>query len=259
MRNSNKDPWNSMEENWRNQLSKNESQPDPHVWDKIIQNLNESENKVGSPRYLKRKYYVAAALLLFSVGVSWKYFSMQNQLTQINKISNKTSQVIHPKIHIKSKETLSLFVKKDQKIVVKKLNHALASPQRFRKHLKVNNELVLELQKNSIVQPEKAPQSPQVDEFIAKTDPLNEIWVNISIQPITEKKDVVANRDTIVEPVKNKKKSLGSIIGKIKSILNGDLKEFIRDENQKNGLGNSIHQVANRYIKTEEIIKQKFQ
>ncbi len=256
---SKKNPWNSMEEKWRDQLAKNESQPDSDVWDKINQNLNDSQNKVGPILHFKRKYYVAAALLLLSFGVSWKYFSLQNNIPKKNIISFKSPEQIYSKIPTHSAKTMNPFIKKDQKIIVNNSTPVSAILQGDVENIEIKNEWVPSSTNLSVDQPENVFPSTQKGESLANTDQSNEIWVNISINPVQENNETQATLNETMKPVKHEKRSLGSLIGKIKTLLNGDFEGWARVENDKNVIGNRIHQVANQYIKTEEIIKQKFQ
>jgi hypothetical protein len=76
------------------------------------------------------------------------------------------------------------------------------------------------------------------------------LWLKVEIEPVVRTTEEEMERVTEVTPVK--KRSFGQLIKKIKQVIKGNPGEWSE-------LKENFHLVANKYVQTEETIKQKFQ
>ena len=100
---------------------------------------------------------------------------------------------------------------------------------------------------NTVVQQNPPSPSNLAEEKGAEKEEV--IWVQVKIDPVLP---VNEERPTITENPVQKKRNLGQLLKKIKQVIKGNPGEWSE-------IKENFHLVANKYVQTEETIKQKIQ
>ena len=226
--------WNSVEEKWREQLQ-NKSEDIPEgLWSRIEERLEEK------PTRRFPIYWAAAAMLLLALGLSWNWNTAPDvEAAEVTRVMKKT---------VTPAEKVTTTVA-DPVIVTKKATEP-----------KLEN---ISLQPASdVAAPATTVMEESVKEEIVATVPATEkkdevaeiITVRLDINPIVEEE---------VKPVfsqqKRRKSLFGKIVGEIRQALNGEPVNWQKLKEGNTAFENSIHTVANTYVKTEENFKRTLQ
>jgi hypothetical protein len=230
--------WNSVDEKWREQLQ-NKSEDIPEgLWSRLEEKLEEK------PERRFPIYWAAAAMLLLALGLSWNWNpATEEGAAQVTRVFEKTNapvekaatSVTEP-LKIQTKATESTFAKTSLQPVTD-----VAAPVAV---------VIEETQKEDVV-----ATIPVIAKSIEKQEESPEILtVRLDIDPITEED---------VKPAftqKKRRKSLfGKIVGEIRQALDGEPVNWQKLKEGNAAFENSIHTVANTYVKTEENLKRTLQ
>ncbi len=227
--------WNSVEDKWREQLQNKSEEIPQGLWSRIEERLEEK------PTRRFPIYWAAAAMLLLALGLSWNWNTAPDvEAAEVTRVMKKT---------VTPAEKVATTMA-DPVIVMEK-----------------DSEPNLE---NVRLQPESqvaAPATTVIEESVKE-----EVVASV---PATEKKDEVAEIITVrldinpiveeeeVKPVftqqKRRKSLFGKIVGEIRQALDGEPVNWQKLKEGNAAFENSIHNVANTYVKTEENFKRTLQ
>lgn len=226
--------WNSVEEKWREQLQ-NKSEDIPEgLWSRLEERLPEK------PARRFPIYWAAAAMLLLALGLSWNWNpATEEGAAEVSRVIEKTNSPVE-KAATSVSETLIIQTK--------------ATESTFAK---------VSIQPVSI---EESPASVVVDspkEEIVATVPMIEkkeesqeiLTVRLDIDPIMEEEEV----KPAFAQQKRRKSLFGKIVGEIRQALDGEPVNWQKLKEGNASFENSIHTVANTYVKTEENLKRTLQ
>ncbi|MHA8086099.1 hypothetical protein U8695_11060 [Aquirufa antheringensis] len=229
--------WNSVEEKWREQLS-NKSEDIPEgLWSRLEERLPERLEEKPSRRF--PIYWAAAAMLLLALGLSWNWNpALEEGAVEVTRIIEKTEAPVE-----KAATSVS-----EALIVPTKATESTFTNARFERVSMEESpvNVVEESPKEEIVATvpatEKKDESPEI------------VTVRLDIDPIEEEE---------VKPAftqqKRRKSLFGKIVGEIRQALDGEPVNWQKLKEGNASFENSIHTVANTYVKTEENLKRTLQ
>lgn len=226
--------WNSVEEKWREQLQ-NKSEDIPEgLWSRLEEKLEEK------PERRFPIYWAAAAMLLLALGLSWNWNPTTKvgaaEVTRVIEKTNapveKAATSVSEPLIVPTKATESTFAKASLQPVSE-----LHPPEAVVVEESPRQETVA-----SVPVMDKKEESPEI------------VTVRLDIDPIIEED---------VKPAftqKKRRKSLfGKIVGEIRQALDGEPVNWQKLKEGNAAFENSIHTVANTYVKTEENLKRNLQ
>ena len=225
--------WNSVDEKWREQLS-NKSEDIPEgLWSRLEERLEEK------PTRRFPIYWAVAAMLLIALGLSWNWNTpTEEQAAEVTRVIEKmvvpgekvAASVSEPLI-VPTKATESTFSKASFQPV--SIEESPAS-------------VVVESPKEEVVAIipviQHKEESPEI------------VTVRLDIDPILEEEV----KPTFAQQ-KRRKSLFGKIVGEIRQALDGEPVNWQKLKEGNASFENSIHTVANTYVKTEENLKRTLQ
>jgi hypothetical protein len=221
--------WNSVEEKWREQLlNKSEDIPEG-MWSRIEERLEEK------PTRRFPIYWAAAAMLLLALGLSWTWNTAPEETTQVAK----TEKMVAPLEKVETTDSKPLNV----------LNKATFQKASLQPTLDVATPVA------SVI--EEAPKEETIASVpvIEKQEESQEILtVRLDINPVVEEEIKPAFTQQ-----KRRKSLFGKIVGEIRQALDGEPVNWQKLKEGNAAFENSIHTVANTYVKTEENVKRTLQ
>lgn len=226
--------WNSVEDKWREQLQ-NKSEDIPEgLWSRIEERLEEK------PTRRFPIYWAAAAMLLLALGLSWNWNTAPEKgAAEVTRVIEKTvtptekvAKTVPDPIIVTNKATEPTF----QKASLQPASDEAAPI------MSIIEEAVKEEVVATAPTTEKKEESPEI------------VTVRLDINPIVEEE---------VKPVftqqKRRKSLFGKIVGEIRQALDGEPVNWQKLKEGNTAFENSIHTVANTYVKTEENFKRTLQ
>ena len=226
--------WNSVEEKWREQLQ-NKSEDIPEgLWSRIEERLEEK------PTRRFPIYWAAAAMLLLALGLSWNWNTAPEKgAAEVTRVIEKTvtptekvAKTVADPVIVTNKATEPTF----QKASLQPASD-VAAPT-----MSIIEEAVKEEVVATAPTTEKKEESPEI------------VTVRLDINPIVEEE---------VKPdftqQKRRKSLFGKIVGEIRQALDGEPVNWQKLKEGNTAFENSIHTVANTYVKTEENFKRTLQ
>ena len=229
--------WNSVEEKWREQLQNKSDDIPEGLWSRLEERLEEKPSR----RF--PIYWAAAAMLLMALGLSWKWNSLPEQVTP-EKVTTMA----------KIEKSFSPEVKANPTTVILPSSPIAEATTPLQE---VNSSMSTVRMESPLVNTEE----PQKEESVAsvqsivKTEESPEILtVRLDINPIVEE-DV---KPAFTEQ-KRRKSLFGKIVGEIRHALDGEPVNWQKLKEGNASFENSIHSVANTYVKTEENLKRTLQ
>jgi hypothetical protein len=229
--------WNSVEEKWREQLQNKSDDIPEGLWSRIEERLEEK------PVRRFPIYWAAAAMLLLGLGLSWNWNSAPEQDTpEETTVVAKTEKTVSPLEKAVASVSESLIVPKK------------ASESTFTKASeKPTSEVTSSVA--TVIQESPKEEIVATTPVIEKKDESPEILtVRLDINPIVEE-DI---KPTFTEQ-KRRKSLFGKIVGEIRHALDGEPVNWQKLKEGNTSFENSIHTVANTYVKTEENLKRTLQ
>lgn len=226
--------WNSVEEKWREQLQ-NKSEDIPEgLWSRIEERLEEK------PTRRFPIYWAAAAMLLLALGLSWNWNTApEEESAEVTRVIEKTvtptekvAKTVADPVIVTNKATEPTF----QKASLQPASDEAAPI------MSIIEEAVKEEVVATAPATEKKDESPEI------------VTVRLDIDPIEEEE---------VKPAftqqKRRKSLFGKILGEIRQALDGEPVNWQKLKEGNTAFENSIHTVANTYVKTEENFKRTLQ
>jgi len=229
--------WDSVEEKWREQLQNKSDDIPEGLWSRIEERLEEK------PVRRFPIYWTAAAMLLLALGLSWNWNSAPEQVTPeettvvakaektVSPLEKAVASVSEPLI-VPKKASESTFTKASEKPTSEVASSVATVIQESPKEEIVATVPVIE----------KQDESPEI------------LTVRLDINPIVEE-DI---KPTFTEQ-KRRKSLFGKIVGEIRHALDGEPVNWQKLKEGNTSFENSIHTVANTYVKTEENLKRTLQ
>ncbi len=226
--------WNSVEEKWREQLQ-NKSEDIPEgLWSRIEERLEEK------PARRFPIYWAAAAMLLLALGLSWNWNpATEEGAAEVTRVIEKSEAPVE-KAATSVSEALMVPTKATESTFAK----ASIQPA---SDVAVPVAVVIE-------------ESPRQETFASvpamdkKEETPEIVTVRLDIDPIVEED---------VKPAftqqKRRKSLFGKIVGEIRQALDGEPVNWQKLKEGNAAFENSIHSVANTYVKTEENLKRTLQ
>ena len=226
--------WNSVEEKWREQLQ-NKSEDIPEgLWSRLEERLEEK------PTRRFPIYWAAAAMLLLALGLSWNWNTApEEESAEVTRVIEKTEPLVK-KVETSTAKPLIVTNKATEPAFQKASSQPasdVAAPV-----ASIIEEAVKEEEVATAPSTEKKEESPEI------------VTVRLDINPIVEEE---------VKPAftqqKRRKSLFGKIVGEIRQALDGEPVNWQKLKEGNAAFENSIHNVANTYVKTEENFKRTLQ
>jgi len=229
--------WNSVEEKWREQLQNKSDDIPEGLWSRIEERLEEK------PVRRFPIYWAAAAMLMLALGLSWTWNSTPEQVTPYETtVVAKTEKTVAPleKIAASISEPLT---------VPNKASESTSTKASVKPTSEVESSVATVIQESP-----KEEIVTTVPVFEQKEESQEIVTVRLDIDPIVEED---------VKPAftqqKRRKSLFGKIVGEIRQALDGEPVNWQKLKEGNPAFENSIHTVANTYVKTEENLKRTLQ
>lgn len=261
MKNSKENNWELFDRNYKKVIDSKVDLVNPDLWNKISKKLDLQKEKKKVLWWQNSNYRWAwAAILLIAIGISWQKFNPELiQIIQTNQIelslkANSSSQKNSTKTNpsrVYLNPSVELVHQTKKKFIPLKSN-AVESPMNHNSietiaQVSLTDEVIKDESRSNIS-----------DENLVIKDEI--IWVRVDIKPLEEQVKIMDELNSNFEkkPIR-RKLSLLNLVQQIKHVLKGEFQEAEFKNSDAIFFENQVHQVANQYIKTAEIIKQKFQ
>ena len=241
MKNRSDKDWESIESEWRGRMHEENAPVSEGLWEKLSARLDAEEK----PKVFFIKTWQWAAILAVAIGIGWQWFlPRKEEVAQRTKSTIKVP--IAPILHIQKErisktmlteknEVTSIFIQKSDKKRVPILS-------------KIEKPVIeAPTTENMVVQQNPPSPSNLAEDKGAEKEEV--IWVQVKIDPILS---VDEERPTLTQNPIQKKRNFGQLLKKIKQVIRGDPGEWSE-------IKENFHLVANKYVQTEETIKQKIQ
>jgi hypothetical protein len=243
MKNPSDKNWKFIESEWREKIQEENSPISEGLWEKLSARLDAEEK----PKVFFIKTWQWAAILAVAIGIGWQWFLPRKE--EVAPRAKSTMKAPMQTLHIQKdrvSETMTakaievagiMIQKSDNKrepilpTIEKSVIEALSAPTR----------------ENTVVQQNPPSPSNLAEDKGAEKEEV--IWVQVKIDPILS---VDEERPTLTENPIQKKRNFGQLLKKIKQVIKGDPGEWSE-------IKENFHLVANKYVQTEETIKQKIQ
>lgn len=224
--------WNSVEEKWREQLQ-NKSEDIPEgLWSRIEERLEEK------PTRRFPIYWAAAAMLLLALGLSWTWNTAPEETTQVAK----TEKMVAPL------EKVETTIAEPSNVQSLPTESTLAKA-RFKPAMEVASPVA-----TAIEEAPKEETIASVPMIEKQEEPQEILTVRLDINPVVEEEIKPAFTQQ-----KRRKSLFGKIVGEIRQALDGEPVNWQKLKEGNAAFENSIHTVANTYVKTEENVKRTLQ
>jgi hypothetical protein len=241
MKNPSDKDWKSMESEWREKIHEEISPVPEGLWEKVSLRLDAEEK----PKVFFIKTWQWVAILAVAIGLGWQWFlPRKEEVAQKSKSTMKAPTLTALQIQ-KEHNSKSIPTEK-----IKVTSVIMLSPE------KESVSLEPKIEKTKIDEPTSqhvvVQQSPPLPSNLAEEKVAEEeevIWVQVKIDPV---QPVDEERPTLTTNPTQKKRNLGQILKKIKQVIKGNPGEWSE-------IKENFHLVANKYVQTEETIKQKIQ
>lgn len=244
MKNRSDKDWKSIESEWRERMHEENAPVSEGLWEKLSARLDAEEK----PKVFFIKPWQWAAILALVIGISWQWFlPRKEEMAQKTKSTMKAPS--EPTLNIQKERISKTMPKKSVEIV--DINFQNPNKKSVGIIPKIEKPVIEALsaptRENAIGQQNSAVSSNLVEEKGAEKEEV--IWVQVKIDPVVP---VDEERPTVTENPIQKKRNLGQLLKKIKQVIKGNPGEWSE-------IKENFHLVANKYVQTEENIKQKIQ
>lgn len=245
MKNPSDKDWKSMESEWREKIHEEISPVPEGLWEKVSLRLDAEEK----PKVFFIKTWQWVAILAVAIGLGWQWLlPRKEEMAQKTKSTMKAPRA--PILNIQreriSKPTPEKSVEVADIIIQKSDKKSVGILPKIEKSV-VNEAPLASMRENAIGQQNSTAPSNLVEEKGAEKEEV--IWVQVKIDPVVP---VDEERSILTENPLQKKRNLGQWLKKIKQVIKGNPGEWSE-------IKENFHLVANKYVQTEENIKQKIQ
>jgi hypothetical protein len=241
MKNPSDKDWKSMESEWRERIQEEISPVPEGLWEKVSLQLDAEEK----PKVFFIKTWQWVAILAVAIGLGWQWFlPRKEEVAQKSKSTMKAPTLTALQIQ---KEHNSKSIPTEKIKVTSVIMH---SPEKGSVSLEPKiekTEIDEPTSQHVVVQQSPPPPSNLAEEKVAEEEEV--IWVQVKIDPVLP---IDEERPTLTRNSTQKKRNFGQLLKKIKQVIKGNPGEWSE-------IKENFHLVANKYIQTEETIKQKIQ
>ena len=243
MKHSSEKDWNSIESTWRKKMQEEKSPVPAGVWEKLSDRLDAEEK----PKVFFISSWPWAAVLVIGLGLSWLWLTPLEEEVSVSSNASPQSIAVQPS-PIQPKGISKALALEERKVSSMAMAHLNVSQKLSQRTIEKNSSLrEPTFVKEEIVQNPSVAANSTVEKV---TEEEEAVWLKLEIEPVVRTTEEEMERVTEVTPVK--KRSFGQLIKKIKQVIKGNPGEWSE-------LKENFHLVANKYVQTEETIKQKFQ
>ncbi len=243
MKNRSDKDWESIESEWRERMQEENSPISEGLWEKLSARLDAEEK----PKVFFIKTWQWAAILAVAIGLDWQWFLPRKEEVALSAKSTAKAPMqtlpikkerVSKTMTAKAIKVAGIIIQKSDKkrepilpTIEKSVIEALSAPTR----------------ENTVVQQNPPSPSNLAEDKGAEKEEV--IWVQVKIDPILS---VDEERPTLTQNPIQKKRNFGQLLKKIKQVIRGNPGEWSE-------IKENFHLVANKYVQTEETIKQKIQ
>ncbi len=243
MKNRSDKDWESIESEWRGRMQEENSPISEGLWEKLSARLDAEEK----PKVFFIKTWPWAAILAVAIGLGWQWFLPRKEEVALRAKSTAKAPMqtlpikkerVSKTMTAKAIKVAGIIIQKSDKkrepilpTIEKSVIEALSAPTR----------------ENTVVQQNPPSPSNLAEDKGAEKEEV--IWVQVKIDPILS---VDEERPTLTQNPIQKKRNFGQLLKKIKQVIRGNPGEWSE-------IKENFHLVANKYVQTEETIKQKIQ
>ncbi len=243
MKNRSDKDWESIESEWRGRMQEENSPISEGLWEKLSARLDAEEK----PKVFFIKTWQWAAILAVAIGLGWQWFLPRKEEVALSaKSTAKAPMQTLPIKKERVSKTMTAKAIKVAGIIIQKSDNK-REPILPTIEKSVIEALSAPTRENTVVQQNPPSPSNLAEDKGAEKEEV--IWVQVKIDPILP---VDEERLTLTENPIQKKRNFGQLLKKIKQVIRGDPGEWSE-------IKENFHLVANKYVQTEETIKQKIQ
>ncbi|CAM4158988.1 hypothetical protein EWU23_06005 [Cytophagaceae bacterium 50C-KIRBA] len=264
MKKSSGDNWDSLEKNWREKLDSHKEEVPAAIWNQIEKKLDEKKGK-AVPFIIHRRQWSWAAVLLISFGVGWWQLSNPNALVDDSKMANHIQTEINaPVQHLPNTSTPELeeISSSTNPNVV---SHSEPMPSHDI-HSNLNQEPRNTTESIPVIEESKPNTNPVIladNRTFEKEKPASlakeeSVEMLIDIQP-SQANNQEKENSYVPEPSKKRHSLFARVVKQLRQAIDGEPVDWQTLKQGDPKLENSIHQVANTYIKTEQVVQRTFQ
>lgn len=236
MKNPSDKDWKSIEIKWREKIHEEISPVPEGLWEKISLHLDEKEK----PKVFIIKTWQWVAILAVAIGLGWQWFLPQKE-EMVQKTKSMLKAPILTALQIPKVHTSKRIPKEKIKVTYV----ITQSPEKGSVPVINKTEIAEPTRQDVVIQQSPPPPSNSAEENGEE----EVIWVQVKIDPALPADE---ERPTSIGNATQKKRNLGQFLEKIKKIIKGHPGEWSE-------IKENFHLVANKYVQTEETIKQTIQ
>ncbi|MHA8100215.1 hypothetical protein PQG46_00135 [Aquirufa nivalisilvae] len=264
MKKSSVDNWDSLEKNWREKLDSHEEEVPAAIWNQIEKKLEEKKGK-AVPFIIHRRQWSWAAILLISFGLGWWQLSNPDALVDDSKIAQHIQTETNAPVQNLPDSNTPEIVEKISSTNPNRANHLVqvvshtshsASIQETR-NTPVSISTIDESNTNSnpIILADNRSLEKEKPALLAKEE---SVELLIDIQP-SQANNQEKENSYVPEPSKKRHSLFARVVKQLRQAIDGEPVDWQTLKQGDPKLENSIHQVANTYIKTEQVVQRTFQ
>lgn len=265
MKKSSVDNWDSLEKNWQEKLNSHEEEVPAAIWNQIEKKLDEKKGK-ATPFIIHRRQWSWAAILLISFGLGWWQLSNTNTFIDDSKVAhhiqtenNGPSQQVPNSNTPIQVENNTLINRIESNHTETKVSHSSqASSIQETKSITESIPVIEEVSKpntNPIVLADNRTFEKEKPALLAKEESVEML---IDIQP-SQANNQEKDNSYVPEPSKKRNSLFARVVKQLRQAIDGEPVDWQTLKQGDPKLENSIHQVANTYIKTEQVVQRTFQ
>lgn len=258
MKNSKENNWEQFDRNYKKAIDSKVDLVNPDLWNKISKKLDlqEEKKKVYWWQHSNTRW-AWAAIVLIAIGISWQKLDPELIQTPTYELKSKSisstqqNSIKTNPLRLSLNPSIKKVQQKEKKWMASKfdMEESPMDPKSAQTVAQVS--IIDEVIKNE-------SKSNFTDENSVLKDEV--IWVRVDIKPVEEPLVVVEEMNSNIKKKAIRKKiDLINLVQQIRHVLKGEFQEAKFKNTDDVFIENKVHQVANQYIKTGEIIKQKFQ
>ena len=243
MKNRSDKDWESIESEWRGRMQEENSPISEGLWEKLSARLDAEEK----PKVFFIKTWQWAAILAVAIGLGWQWFLPRKEEVALR--AKSTAKALMQTLPIKKERVSKTMTAKAIKVagIIIQKSDKKREPILPKIEKSVIEALSAPTRENTLVQQNPPSPSNLAEDKGAEKEEV--IWVQVKIDPILP---VDEEKPTLTENPIQKKRNFGQLLKKIKQVIRGNPGEWSE-------IKENFHLVANKYVQTEETIKQKIQ
>lgn len=264
MKKSSVDNWDSLEKNWQEKLNSHEEEVPAAIWNQIEKKLDEKKGKT-IPFFIHRNQWSWAAVLFISFGLGWWQLSNTEPLVVDSKVAkhvqtrnNGLSQQLpihHSPTQVENTSSNNSIESNQTEIKFSLSSQASTMPD-----TKSMTEPIPVVEENTpntnpVILADSRTLEKEKPALLAKEESVEML---IDIQP-SQANNQEKENSYVPEPSKKRNSLFARVVKQLRQAIDGEPVDWQTLKQGDPKLENSIHQVANTYIKTEQVVQRTFQ